>query len=99
MLKRLESKRTSVLTDDLDHCIVCKQHCDDINEIFLGRNRISSIKYGLCIPMCRKCHNRYHIDRQIQLYWMNIGIKKFLEEHSIEEFRQNFYYVKGLEIY
>lgn len=98
-LKKLENKRTSILTDDLDHCIVCGSPKEDINEIFLGRNRLNSIKYGLCIPVCRRCHQMYHNDRNMQLFYMKIGLTEFLKEHTKEEFQNTFKYIKGLDIF
>ena len=38
-LKKLEKNRHSILTDDMNHCIICEQWGVDINEIFMGRNR------------------------------------------------------------
>ena len=98
-LKKLESDRYSIITDNLSKCICCSNKCDDINEIFMGRNRLNSIKYGLCIPLCRSCHTKYHNDREMQLYWMKIGLEAYLQEHTIEEFRDTFKYIKGLDIF
>lgn len=99
-LKRLENKRFSLLTDDLEHCIIhTDKASDDINEIFMGRNRINSMKYGLCIPLCRYCHSNYHNNRDMQLYWMKKGLNEFLKEHTKEDFQNSFKYIKGLDIF
>ena len=98
-LKRLENKRYSIITEDLDHCILCGNPKEDINEIFLGRNRLNSIKYGLCIPICRRCHRIYHDNRDLQLHFMKIGLEEFLKDHSKEEFQDTFKYIKGLDIF
>lgn len=98
-LKRLENKRYSLLTEDLDHCILCGQPKKDINEIFMGRNRQNSMKYGLCIPMCDRCHHKYHNDRNLQMFFMKIGLDEFLKEHTKEEFQNTFKYIKGLDIF
>lgn len=98
-LRKLENKRYSILTEDMDHCYICKSDATDINEIFLGRNRLNSIKYGLCIPLCRRCHSSYHNNRDIQLYLMKQGLNIFLIDHDIDEFKDNFRYVKGLDIF
>jgi hypothetical protein len=98
-LRKLESKRTSILTNDFEHCIICKNQATDINEIFMGRNRLNSIKYGLCIPLCRECHNKYHNDRNMQLFWMREGFKIFVLTHSYKEFQDIFKYIKGLDIF
>ena len=98
-VQTLEKNRFSILTEDMSKCIVCNKPREDINEIFMGRNRQNSMKYGLCIPMCRKCHEQYHKDRNMQLYFMNKGKEEFLKTHSIDEFQKEFKYIKGLDIF
>lgn len=99
-LKKIETNRYSLLTDDLNHCFIHKDRmADDINEIFMGRNRINSMKYGLCVPLCRECHSKYHIDRNMQLQFMQLGLEFFLKNHTIDEFRDIFRYIKGLDLF
>lgn len=98
-LKKMEMSRYSILTDNLDMCCVCGLPYPDINEVFSGRNRINSIKYGLCIPLCRNCHTRYHNDREMQLYFMKRAYNIFIEKYSIDEFKNNFRYIKGLDLF
>lgn len=80
-ITKLEKERFSILTDNLDECFICQRPRDDINEIFMGRNRQNSMRWGLCIPMCRKCHQEYHIDRDMQLYFMKMAQIKFEETY------------------
>ena len=94
-LKELEKHRFSIITTDLQHCIICKSSGVDINEIFMGRNRLNSIKYGMCIPLCRKHHTQYHNDRNMQLYWMNKGKDIFINTYSQELWNTTFRYIKG----
>lgn len=89
-----KDNRYSLFTDDLKHCIVCGMPYPDINEIFMGRNRNNSIKYGMCIPLCRFHHSQYHIDRGMQLYWMNKGKDEFLKKYSLDEWNKTFRYIK-----
>lgn len=92
-LSKLERNRFSIITDNLDYCIMCGQRKQDLNEIYPGRNRQNSMKYGLVIPMCRSCHIKYTNDRNIQLYWMKLGQKKFNEVYDddfLEIFRRNY---------
>lgn len=98
-LQKLENSRYSILINDMDKCCVCGTPYPDVNEIFSGRNRINSIKYGLCIPLCRRCHDRYHKDRNMQLYFMKKAFNEFLKTHSIDDFKTNFKYIKGLDIF
>ena len=98
-ITKLEKNRFSILTDKLEECYICHRSPVDINEIFMGRNRLNSMKYGLCIPLCRFCHNKYHNDRTMQLYFMNLAYNVFIKLYSVEEFKDTFKYIKGLDIF
>lgn len=92
-LAKLEKNRFSILVDNLNYCVECGLRKDDLNEIFPGKNRQNSMKYGLVIPMCRKCHIKYTNDRNMQLKWMKIAQEKFEQtynEEFINIFRRNY---------
>lgn len=90
-LAKLEKNRFSILTNDLIHCVVHNNIiADDINEVFMGRNRQNSMKWGLCIPLCRPCHDKYHIDRKMQEYFMKEAQIKFEETYPDEDFLKIF---------
>lgn len=92
-LAKLERHRFSILTDNLDNCIICGKPKQDLNEIYPGRNRQNSMRYGLVIPICRSCHRKYTNDRIMQLYWMKLGQEKFEEiydEDFLAIFRRNY---------
>lgn len=92
-LAKLERDRFSIFTYDLTKCIICGMPKQDLNEIYPGRNRQNSMKWGLCIPMCRKCHTEYTNNRDMQLKWMKLGQKKFeelYEEDFINIFKRNY---------
>ena len=92
-LAKLERDRFSILTYDLETCIICGKPKQDLNEIFCGRNRQNSMKYGLVMPMCRLCHTEYTNNREMQLKWMKIGQKKFEEVYELdflEIFKRNY---------
>lgn len=60
---KLENSRTvSLFTDNLNVCYLCACNKEHLHEVFFGRNRVNSIKYGLFIPVCEKCHRKYHKD-------------------------------------
>ena len=94
-LAKLEKNRYSVFTEDLEYCYLCGKKKNDLHEVYSGRNRINSIKYGFVLPLCRECHslnqnnpffNEYW-HKQGQLYWEEfIGTK----EEFIEVFRKNY---------
>ena len=98
-LSNLEKNRYSILVNDMDRCCICGLPNPDINEVFGGRNRLNSIKYGLCIPLCRLHHHQYHSDRGMQLYWMDKAYNCFIQLYSIKEFKDTFRYIKGLDIF
>lgn len=73
---KLEKGRYSIITDDLEHCYICAERGikgvlrDDLHEVYGGSNRKRSIKNGLVVPLCRKCHQDIYI-----LNWL----KKFVQ--------------------
>lgn len=94
-------KRYSILTDDLTTCIECgKMGPINLHEIFFGRNRQNSIKYGLVIPLCQeKHHNQFeckgvHFDKELCNKWQKIGQEKFEENYPgidfISIFKKNY---------
>lgn len=94
-LANLERNRKSVFTDNLDICYLCGKKKNDLHEVYAGRNRINSIKYGFVLPLCRECHslnqnNSFFNDywhKQGQLYWEEfIGTR----EGFISVFRRNY---------
>lgn len=94
-LTKLERNRKSVFTDNLDICYLCGKKKNDLHEVYAGRNRINSIKYGFVLPICRKCHslnqnNPFFNDywhKQGQLYWEEFISSR---EEFIKVFRRNY---------
>ena len=95
-LAKLERERFSLFTDDLEHCIICGKSPVNKHEIFGGRNRLNSIKYGLVIPLCTcKHHNQVeckgiHFDRKLQDEWHIKGQLKFIEVYPDLRFEDIF---------
>ncbi len=95
-LKKLESKRFSILTDNMQICYICnKARKDDLHEIFEGSNRQTSMKWGLVIPICRGCHDLWEIDMQIKKKVREEAKQKFYKLYSKEKFLEVFgkYYI------
>lgn len=90
-LAKLERNRFSIITYNLDIYYICQKHRKDhLDEVFGGRNRQTSMKYGLVIPICFKCH-RILTDnplkkKAIQEEAKQKFIKKYSEEKFIKEF-------------
>ena len=85
---KLERNRFSILTNDLEHCVICGAKKDHLHEVFFGRNRTNSIKWGCVIPLCSAHHVEMHKNKEWQEYWHIIAQKKFMEYYhkSIDEF-------------
>lgn len=95
-LNKLERNRTSILTNDKEHCFLCNRKLEQVNrhEIFFGRNRKQSMQYGLVVYLCDDCHtisdlsvhNNYFTDLKLK----QLGQAAFEEKHSHEEFMRIF---------
>lgn len=89
---KLERNRFSILTSDLEHCVLCGVKKDNLHEVCFGRNRGNSIKYGLVIPLCSSHHAEIHRNKEWQDYWHIVAQKRFMEYYhkSIDEFTEIF---------
>ena len=94
-LANLERKRFSVFTDNMDKCYFCDNTRMDKHEIYRGKNRTNSMKFGFVLPLCRVHHNMYQDDVLFNKYWHEFA-QKFFEEHYgtreefISIFRKNY---------
>lgn len=90
-LAKLESSRTSIITNDLKKCYICKANKkDDLHEIFGGKNRQTSMKHGLVIPVCRKCHSGIPKDNALNKHLHRVGQTAFEKTHTRDEFITTF---------
>ena len=69
---KLEKSRYSILTDDLEHCYICrfqgkKVLRDDLHEVYGAANRKRSILNGLVVPLCRKHHQDEEILSELKV--------------------------------
>ena len=95
-LASLEKNRYSVFSDDTEKCYLCDSTYKlTWHEIYAGRNRQNSMRYGLCLRLCLNCHSKKQTNSQFndywhkqgQLYWEgNIGSR----EEFIKVFRRNY---------
>lgn len=84
--KKLEESRYSILTDNMYRCYICGKPKDDIHEIYPGSKRIISIKNGLCIPICRECHQEIQNNEVKMLIYKMMCQKVYEKTHTREEF-------------
>ena len=94
---KAEVNRFSILTDDLEHCIICGKAPVNKHEIFYGSNRHNSIKHGLVIPLCTKEHHKgnvegIHADKELDLKWKQKGQQSFMKHYNknVEDFIEVF---------
>ncbi len=96
---KAEKNRKSIFTNDLNHCIICGKKRDNLHEVFFGRNRQLSIRYGLVIPLCIECHREMHRNTGLQEMWHEKGQAIFQKTYPkldfVNIFRKNYCTKKG----
>ena len=85
-LKKLERKRYSILTDDMESCYICHKPAEDIHEIYCGAKRQTSMRNGFCVPLCRGHHIIVTNMKVTDNHLREICQRKFEENHTREEF-------------
>lgn len=89
-LAKLEKNRFSIITKDLEHCYLCGNKKQELHELVEGKNRQASMKYGLVIPICRKCHILVTNNRTLQEKLHKVAQKEFKKHYKTENFVQIF---------
>lgn len=95
-LRQLEKNRRSVFYDDLSVCCYCgSTYQMTKHEIFEGRNRQNSMKYGFVLPLCLRCHRQLQEDINFNKEWQ-IKAQTYFEKHIgtqqdfLDIFRRNY---------
>lgn len=92
--QKADRNRFSIITNDLEHCIICGAKKDNLHEVFYGSYRHTSIKYGLVIPLCEKHHTKgdssIHHDREFDLKMKFLAQDIFVKKYSLELFTKEF---------
>lgn len=89
-LAKLERNRFSLFTDNMNRCYFCPNKKDHIHEIFCGRNRQNSMKYGLCLPICESCHSKYQNSFSFNEVWHKKGQAMFNKTYPDLKFEDIF---------
>ena len=95
-LAKLERNRFSVFTNNKDKCMFCSATTNlTWHEIFRGRNRANSIKYGFCLRMCLNCHEEKQEDAFFNNFWhrqAQLYFEKYIgsREEFLRVFRRNY---------
>lgn len=90
-LAKAERKRSSILQSDTEYCFVCNLKKDvDKDEAFGGSNRQTSIKWNLVYYLCRECHSRKDVDKELRQSLHDNARKIFIDKYSEELFLKEF---------
>lgn len=93
---KVEKERFSIIYPDLTKCCICGSNSNiNKHEVFYGKNRQNSIKYGLVIPLCLNHHtgdNGIHYDNELNIFYKRLAQKKW---ESIYGNRNDFLNVFG----
>ena len=53
----MAKKLNSIITDDMEHCLICGNPEVAVHHVFFGTaNRIMSDQYALIVPLCERHH-------------------------------------------
>ena len=88
--RKIEKNRYSIITNNFNECYLCNEKKSDIHETIGGCNRIKSIKWGLTIPICRRCHRQLEDDQELKSSIQKLGQKVFEAKYNHELFMQEF---------
>lgn len=87
----------SLITDDLEHCIICGRTPVQIHHIMHGAhvNRKYAGEDGLIIPLCLRHHtgdwkNCIHGNALIDRHWKQIAQEKFEAIHGHDEWMKRY---------
>ena len=92
-IKTLENKRFSILTNDLSYCYLCGKPKNHLHEVFFGKNRVNSMKWGCVVPLCASCHLKVHSNIELDLKLKKLCQKRFIEVYDddfLSIFRKNY---------
>ncbi len=89
-LRKLEKNRFSLFSNN-DCCMICGSTYQlTWHEIFGGRNRPNSMRYGLCLRICIKCHKTLQNDTNFNEIWHKKGQAMFNKTYPDLDFREIF---------
>lgn len=94
-LTKLERERFSLFSNNKDKCYLCPATTNlTWHEIYRGKNRANSMKYGLCLRICLNCHEKYQEDKEFNDYWhkqAQITFNKYYPNlNFLEIFKRNY---------
>lgn len=97
-LKKQEKDRYSIVQKDISVCYFCGGQAQSIHELIGGINRKTSMKWGLCVGACLKCHRKLEDNENIKQKYQKIGQDIFVKKYGFDLFMKEFgrnYKAKG----
>ena len=82
-------KRYSILQDDMERCFVCDKPHTQKHEIFFGKNRNKSIKYGLVVGLCLEHHTGYNGVHTMKGVLLNKQLKEVAQKRFQEYYNKS----------
>lgn len=83
--------KKSILTADMEHCMVCQKLYPERHHVFFSSNRKWSEKYKLVVPLCFEHHRGSdlspHFNRDFDLKLKKYAQERFEEEYPDLDFR------------
>lgn len=73
-----------------EYCFICRQPATELHHCIFGRFRKLSDKYGLTVPLCRRCHEMAHKDAKTATELKRIAQKVFDDTYGQGEFQRIF---------
>ncbi len=93
-ISKLERYRFSILTNDLTKCIICGKKKEHLHEVYSGRNRSNSMKYGCVLPLCSNCHLEIHNNSVLSNHYKVLAQQAFIKVYPyldfVEIFKRNY---------
>lgn len=86
-ISKLEKNRFSIMYNKDNECCICKSTNNlTWHELYRGRNRQNSMKYGLCLRLCINCHELYQENKEFNDYWHIQGQLAFIKSYPDLDF-------------
>lgn len=89
-LAKAEKNRFSIVQNDMSTCFFCGRQAESIHELIGGMNRQTSIKWGLCVGACIRCHRILEDNEEIKQKYQGLGQDTFEKKYSHELFMTEF---------
>lgn len=90
-LANMERRRKSILQKDKEKCFLCKKYLPlDTHEAFGGSNRLKSMQWQLVYYLCRKCHDKADLDKEVRKYLHDYARKIFIDLYGEDAFLKEF---------